>query len=96
MPKLVFKILMLILLISFSVEIATPLGNFSSVCLQMEGEETDEKKDNEKNESETKDKRLSNIKYLSSIQVCSDFCLSREPENTPGFLSMPDMPPDQV
>jgi predicted lipid-binding transport protein (Tim44 family) len=99
MRKLVYKILVLILIISFTAEIATPLfRNYCPDSLLMETQETDEKKDNDKKEKEeeTKDKSLSNIKFFSLIEIVTDFHLKNDLENTLGFLSLPEMPPDQV
>jgi hypothetical protein len=92
-----YKILVLILLISFTVEIATPLlRNYSTVSLLMETQETDEKKDNEKKEEKIKDKNSVNTNFLLSIEMVTDFYLKNDLVNTLGFLSLPEMPPDQV
>jgi hypothetical protein len=99
MRKLVYKILVLVLLISFTVEVTTPLfGSYSSVGMIMETQEADEKKDTDKKEKEEeiKDKSSSNIKLLSLIEIFTDFYLKNDLVNTLGFLSLPDMPPDQV
>jgi hypothetical protein len=99
MRKLVYKILILLLLISFTVEIATPLfRNDSSVSLLMGAEDSDEKKDNDKKEKEedVKDRSSSVIKFISSIETVTDFCLKNDLIETLGFLSLPEMPPDQA
>ncbi len=99
MRKLVYKILVLVLLFSFTVEIATPFcRNFSSVNLLMETQEADEKKDNDKKEKEeeAKDKISSNIKFLSLIEIVTDFYLKNDLIKTLSFLSFHERPPDQV
>jgi hypothetical protein len=99
MQKLVFKILILLLLISYTVEIATPLfRNDGSVSLLMGAEDSDEKKDNDKKEKEedVKDRGSSAIKFISSIETVTDFCLKNDLIETLGFLSLPEMPPDQA
>jgi len=99
MSKLVYKILVLILLISFTTELTTPLcRNYKSVSLLIETQEADEKKDYEKKEKEeeAKDKNLSNIKFLPLKEFGTDFYLKNDLVNTLGFLSLPDMPPDQL
>ncbi|MBL0131074.1 MAG: hypothetical protein IPP43_08030 [Chitinophagaceae bacterium] len=97
MRKFIYKILVLILLISFTVEIATPLfRNYSSVSLLMDTQEADEKKTMRKRkEEEVKDKGLSNIKLLPLIENVPDFYLKNDLVKTLGFLSLPEMPPDQ-
>ncbi len=63
----------------------------------MDTQEADEKKDNEKKEKEeeVKDKGLSNIKLLPLIENVPDFYLKNDLVKTLGFLSLPEMPPDQ-
>ncbi len=97
MRKLMYKIMVLVLLISFTVEIATPLFNsYSSVSLLMDTQDADEKKDNDKKEKEEngKDKISSAAKLLSSIEMATDFYLQNDLIKTLGFLSLPEMPPD--
>jgi hypothetical protein len=97
MRKLLFKILVLVLFISYTVEITTPLfRNDSSVSLLMGTEDSDEKKDNDKKEKEenVKDKISSSAKLLSSTEMVTDFYLKNDLIKTLGFLSLPEMPPD--
>jgi hypothetical protein len=97
MRKLIFKILVLVLFISYNVEITTPLfRNDSSVSLLMGTEDSDEKKDNDKKEKEenVKDKISSSAKLLSSTEMATDFYLKNDLIKTLGFLSLPEMPPD--
>jgi len=99
MRKLICKILVLVLLISFSVEVTTPLfRNNSAVSLLMDTQEADEKKDNDKKEKEgeAKDKFLLNIKLLSLIEIGTDFYLKNDLVKSLDFLSLPEMPPDQA
>ncbi len=99
MRKFVYKILVLILLISFTVEIATPLfRDYSPFSLIMGSQDPDEKKENEKKgkEEETKDKNSSNSNFLLLIEMVTDFYLKNDLVNTQDFLSLPDMPPDQA
>ena len=94
-----YKILVLILLISFTVEIAAPLfQDNSSVSLLIGTQDLDEKKDNEKKEKEEgiKDKNTSNENFLPLIEIVTDFYLKNDLVNTMSFLSLPEMPPDQV
>lgn len=64
----------------------------------MDTKEADEKKDNDKKEKgeDGKDKVSSNIKTLPLIEIATDFYLKNDLVNTLGFLSLPEMPPDQV
>jgi hypothetical protein len=64
----------------------------------MDTKEADEKKDNDKKEKgeDGKDKVPSNIKILPLIEIATDFYLKNDLVNTLGFLSLPEMPPDQV
>jgi len=99
MRKLICKFLVLVLLFSFSVEITTLLfRNNSVVSLQMDTQETDEKKDNDKKENEGKalDKWFSNIKLLSLIEIGTDFYLKNDFVKSLDFLSLPEIPPDQA
>jgi hypothetical protein len=99
MGKLFYKILALILLISFTTEIVTPLfPDSSSISLLIESQDLDEKKENEKKEKEEeiKDRNSSNSNFLPLIEMVTDFYLKNELVNTLGFLSLPDMPPDQA
>ena len=99
MSKLVYKILLLILLISFTTELTTPLfRNYNSISLLMETQETDEKKDKEKKdkEEEITDKNSLNTNSLQLIKVVTDFYLKNDPGSALIFLSLLDMPPDQL
>jgi hypothetical protein len=90
MRKLVYKILVLILLISFNVEITSPFfRDNNSFSLAVETQDTDEKK-------EVKDKNSSNTNFLPLIEMVTDFYLKNDLVNTLGFLSLHEMPPDQV
>lgn len=99
MQKFMFKILVLVLLISFSVEMSIPLlSNINSLSLVMDPQEADEKKETDKKEKdgEAKEKCLSAIKSLIVIEIGTDFYLKNDLVKTPGFLSLPEMPPDQA
>lgn len=99
MRKLIYKILVLVLLISFTAEIATPIfRNYNSVSLLMDTQDANEKNDNDKKEKEEeiKDKVSSNTKFLPLIEIVTDFYLKNDLVKTLGFLSLPEMPPEQV
>ena len=92
MMKLVYKIMVLILLFSITAEITTPFfSDYNSFSLIMETQDTDEKK-----EKEVKDKNSSNTNFLPLIEMVTDFYLKNDLVNTLGFLSLHEMPPDQV
>ena len=99
MLKIVRKIVVLVLLSSFTVEVTIPIfRKINSVSLQMDAQEADENKDNDKKEKEgaAKDKCLSTIKFLSLIEIGTDFYLKNDLVKNLGFLSLPEMPPDQA
>jgi hypothetical protein len=94
-----YKILVLVLLISFTVEMSIPLfRNFNAVGLLMDTQGTDEKKDNDKKEKEgeAKDKWLSSIKLPSLLEIGTDFFLKNDLVKSLDFLSLPEMPPDRA
>ena len=92
MMKLVYKIMVLILLFSITAEITTPFfSDYNSFSLIMETQDTDEKK-----EKEVKDKNSSNTNFLPLIEMGTDFYLKNDFVSTLGFLSLHEMPPDQV
>ena len=94
-----FKILVLVLLISFTVELSIPIfHNFNTVSLLMDAQEADEKKDTDKKEKEAEsiEKSLPAIKSLIIIEIGTDFYLKNDLGKTPGFLTLPEMPPDQA
>jgi hypothetical protein len=64
----------------------------------MGSQDPDEKKDNEKKEKEeeNKDKNSSISNFLPLIEMVTDFYLKNDLINTLGFLSLPEMPPDQA
>ncbi len=93
------KILVLVLLISFTVEMSIPLfRNINSVSMLMDTQEADEKKDNDKKEKEdeAKDKFASGIKLFSLIEIVTDFYQKNDLIKTLSFFSFPEMPPDQA
>lgn len=99
MRELVYKILVLLLLISFTVELTTPLFRiYSSVGLLMETQDADEKKDNDKKEKEdeAKDKCPSGIKLFALVEIVTYFYQKNHFIKTLSFLSLPEMPPDQA
>lgn len=99
MRKFVYKILVLILLVSFTVEIATPFfRDYSPFSLILGSQDSDEKKENEKKEKEEKikDRNSLNTNFLPLIERGIGFYLKNDFVNTLVFLSLPEMPPDQV
>jgi hypothetical protein len=99
MRKFAYKILVLFLLISFTTEISVPVFcKDGTVCLSMNCDESDEKKDGDKKEKEedVKDKITSSLKLFSLSTIIRDFHLQDDCIKTLGYLSLPEIPPDQV
>lgn len=98
MCKWLFKILITILLLSISVEIAIPAftgGN--PVCIAIDGDESEEKKSDEKTETEEgKDKISGNNDFLMPLNLTDKPFYIDIFFSTTAYKSLPDNPPDLV
>ncbi len=98
MRKIVSKILIVCLLISFFSEITvsafTPI---EAVCTIADGDDSEDKKEEEKKEKEENKDKISSLSFtVLLVTVSENTFLRNQFFKNSTFLSLPEIPPDQA
>ena len=98
MYKLLSKIVVIILLLAISVEFVMPVFTGSNpVCIAVDGDESEEKKSDEKTEKEDgKDKVSYKNDFLMPLSLIDKPFSINFFFSTTAYKSLPDIPPDLV
>jgi hypothetical protein len=98
MRKVVSKILIVFLLISYVSEITvSAFAHIPPVCTIADGDDSEDKKEEEKKEKEENKEKISSFSFPIMLAIISENTLLRNHffKNST-FLSLPEIPPDQA